>query len=235
MPLRRYIRGIRFESRRLRFGLSPKCQYKSADEEKPDHAKYDAGKDIFGCTYAGHDDGLILTGFDGLCKHCLEALAGCCPFNQCPLPKIDKSGAQSDCPLAPTRWGDWFWKRCYRTDHEFATATGSRSSSEQHVLHERSTLNHGSLVWKKHRRECGFITAAPSWRVRINEPKTFPIWQSYTSPADFRSRVFCNQKNKQPGEELSKSIALPLLREICVHMQRRKNCTQESQARPRKF
>ena len=33
---------------------------------------------------------------------------GCSPLNQCPLPKIVKSAAQSDCPLAPTRWGTGF-------------------------------------------------------------------------------------------------------------------------------
>jgi len=40
------------------------------------------------------------------------------------------SAAQSYRPLAPTRWGDWFWMRRYRTDDETAIAKSSRGSAE---------------------------------------------------------------------------------------------------------
>ena len=42
------------------------------------------------------------------------------------IQKSIQSGAPGYPPEAPTRWGDVFWMRCYRTDDRPASATGSR-------------------------------------------------------------------------------------------------------------
>jgi hypothetical protein len=77
-----------------------------------------------------------------------KGLSGYRTSNRCPLPKSDKSGAQSDCPLAPTRWGDGFWRRRERADHycPFAPKRGGTSCTSIRSRHHLCTPGVGKSV-----------------------------------------------------------------------------------------